>query len=332
MKQRRRRVNYRINYRINYRVGMMLASLLMSPVSQGQTFHQAEPFHRAQLSWPAFEQYQAQGQLLQFSAAGLAKGHLLIWPEFNQTHLWLPVAHYWQQQNWQVSVLLPDTAQHQFDPSSEQPSTAQQAWQKQQLHRLNQVIQTESAAKNGADIDANVAASSVVNSAANGNKDPNAGEFSLAASPNSKPLLVLVQGSAALWYQQWLDAEQLRVPQALVLFDALPQTQAQQSMLAISLARSPYPILDIYSQPESPLAWHNQQRRQQQLQRREKTGYAQLRIKEPSLVNKPIAGWLVRLGWLPLPPSAPKYLQEQHSESGISRSRNATTTGPAAPP
>ena len=300
--------------RINSLCALSLAYGLLTPVSQAQSVGQS------QLNWPAFEQYQPQGQLLLFAAASQAQGHLLIWPELHQTHLWLPVAHYWQQRNWEVRLLLPEPAQQVFDPSSEQPSAAQQAWLELQLARLSELTDTRSEQAVDADTSANVSA------ARNETSD------TLLAKDSAPPVVMITQGSAALWYQQWVDTEQLPPPHALILLDALPHSFAQQNMLAVSLARSPYPILDIYRRPDSPLAWHNQQRRQQQLSRREKTGYARQRFNSPEGLNKQIAGWLVRLGWLPLPPSAPTYLQEQHSESGISRPRNAANPGPAAPP
>ena len=215
-----------------------------------------------------------------------------------------------QQRNWEVRLLLPDTAQQVFDPSNEHPSAAQQAWLSLQLARLSALTQTDE----------------------NPDQDAEAADTADTEKKIARPVIMLAQGSAALWYQQWVETEQLSAPQALILFNALPQTLAQQSMLAISLARSPYPILDIYSRPDSPLAWHNQQRRQQQLSSREKTGYALQRFYDPETLNKQIAGWLVRLGWLPLSPNAPQYLQEQHSESGISRPRNSATTGPTTTP
>lgn len=286
--------------RITPLAALALAYWLITPVSQAQTLRQS------QLSWPAFEQYQARGQLLHFPASSHAQGQLLIWPELNQTHLWLPIAHYWQQRNWEVRLLLPDAAQQVFDPSSEHPSPAQQAWLTLQLARLAELTTP--------DID----------------QDAEINGVSVPDKTTTRPVVMLTQGSAALWYQQWVDTEQLIAPHALILFDALPQPMAQQKMLAVSLARSPYPILDIYRRPDSPLAWHNQQRRQQQLSRREKTGYAQQRFNGIENLNKQIAGWLVRLGWLPLPPNAPHYLKEQHRESGISRPRNPAATGPAA--
>ncbi|MGO5000466.1 DUF3530 family protein [Oceanisphaera sp. W20_SRM_FM3] len=283
---------------------LALASVLILPASQAQTRIQS------QLNWPAFEQFQASSQLLNFSAHSAAQGHLLIWPELNQAHLWLPVARYWQQRNWEVRLLLPDTAQQMFDASSEHPSPAQQAWLTEQLDRLRALTETNESS----------------------DQDAIAANNTNAEQDTARPVIMLTQGSAALWYQQWVETEQLPAPQALILFDALPNVLAQQKMLASSLARSPYPVLDIYSHPDSPLAWHNQQRRQQQLSHREKTGYVLQRFNGPEPLNKQIAGWLVRLGWLPLPPSAPHYLQEQHSESGISRPRNAANPGPAATP
>lgn len=285
-----------------------LAYLLIMPASQAQTLRQP------QLSWPGFEQYQASGQLLLFPASREAQGQLLIWPELNQTHLWLPIARYWQQRDWEVRLLLPDTAQQVFDPSSEQPSPNQQAWLELQLARLTELSTT--------DINQDAAAGTTTAS----------DTITPSDKKTTRPTVMLTQGSAALWYQQWVDAEQLPVPQALILFDALPEATAQQKMLAVSLARSPYPILDIYSRPDSPLAWHNQQRRQQQLSSRGKTGYALQRFNGSESLNKQITGWLVRLGWIPLSPNAPNYLKEQYSESGISRPRNSATTGPAATP
>ena len=291
---------------ITSRAVFAVACLLIMPASQAQILPQSR------LNWPAFEQYQTDGQLLQFPAPSQALGQLLIWPELNQTHWWLPVAHHWQQRNWEVRLLLPDTAQQALDPSSEQPSPAQQAWLELQLARLT--------ALTTADLDSGMVASTANETVNNPDKN------------NTRPVVMIVQGSAALWYQQWVDAEQLPAPQALILFDALPHSLNQQKMLAVSLARSPYPILDIYRHPNSTLAWHNQQRRQQQLSRREKTGYALQHFYGIESLNKQIAGWLVRLGWLPLPPNAPHYLKEQHRESGISRPRNPTTTGPPATP
>ncbi|MDX1267559.1 MAG: DUF3530 domain-containing protein, partial [Oceanisphaera sp.] len=98
------------------------------------------------------------------------------------------------------------------------------------------------------------------------------------------------------------------------LLDALPVPPAEQQMLAMSLVRSPYPVLDIYSRPDTPLVWHNQQRRRQQGGRQEKTGYYVQRIDGQGMLEKQMASWLVRLGWLPLPPSAPDYLKEKLKE------------------
>lgn len=272
---------------------LLAAGLLLAPASQAQLMIPEARMGQAQLSWSSFEQYQAENQLLDYDAHGQAVGTLLIWPELHQTHLWLPLAQYWQQNNWHVLLLLPSAEQQVFDPGSEQPSPPQLAWLAQETLRLNALI-----SRQAADI----------------------------------PLLMLAQGSAALWYQQWVDSTELAPPQALILFDALPEANAKQQMLAISLARSPYPVLDIYSRPDSPLAWHNQQRRQQQLRQREKTGYAVQHFHGAQMLNKQIAGWLVRLGWLPLSPNAPAYLQEQRRETRLSRPNDTGIKHQTAPP
>ncbi|MFD1008811.1 DUF3530 family protein [Oceanisphaera ostreae] len=256
---------------------------------------------QAQLSWASIEQYNVDARLLHYQSHGSPGGTLLIWPELGQTHLWLPIANAWQQRGWQVLLLQPDERQQQFDPASEQPPPQQSQWLKQLSTQLAGLLPDNSLPKQDKE------------------KEPS-------------PLVVITQGSAALWYQQLVDGDETARPQALILFDALPSQFSEQQMLAISLARSPYPILDIYSRPDSPLAWHNQQRRQQQLSRREKTGYAVQRFNGAIVLNKQIAGWLVRLGWLPLPPSAPHYLKEQHREFGISRPRNPTPSGAPASP
>ncbi|GGB52178.1 hypothetical protein GCM10011502_26690 [Oceanisphaera marina] len=269
----------------------LLATLLISTPGQ------------AQLDWSGVEQYSVNARLLQYQAQSRPAGTLLIWPELNQTHHWLPIAHEWQRRGWQVLLLQARAQQQQFDPTSEQPSPRQNQWLEQlglQLSNLlpDHPLPTKELA---------------------GEEDKN------TEQAVSSPLVVITEGSAALWFQQLVDGGAIAQPQTLILFDALPYRFSEQQMLAISLARSPYPILDIFSRPDSPLAWHNQQRRQQQLNRREKTGYAIQRFHDSALLNKQIAGWLVRLGWIALPPSAPDYLKEQRREIGISRSTNAGT-------
>ena len=236
----------------------------------------AAPVSQARLDWPAFEQYQPATRLLRFNTASASTaGTLLIWPELGQTHYWLPMATYWQQRGWDFIVLQPDPAQQSFAAASEQPTDQQRRWQEQTATRLSDV---------------------------------------LAGLESSPPLLVVTQGSAALWYQQLVDSSALPPPQALILLDALPVPSAEQQMLAMSLARSPYPVLDIYSRPDTPLVWHNQQRRRQQGGRQEKTGYYVQHIDGQGMLEKQMASWLVRLGWLPLPPSAPDYLKEKLKE------------------
>ncbi|MFP2769595.1 DUF3530 family protein [Oceanisphaera sp. KMM 10153] len=233
----------------------------------------ATPASLARIDWPSFEQYSPASQLLRFNASNSrAVGTLLIWPELGQTHHWLTMAEYWQQRGWDCIVLLPEPSQQSFNPASEQPSEQQRQWQEKSATRLSDV---------------------------------------LAEQESSFPLLMVVQGSAALWYQQLVDSATLPPPKALILIDALPASLAQQQMLAMSLARSPYPVLDIYSRPDSPLAWHNQRRRRLQLGRREKNDYLVQRFDGQGMLEKQMAGWLIRLGWLPLPPSAPDYLKEQ---------------------
>ncbi|WP_298723247.1 DUF3530 family protein [uncultured Oceanisphaera sp.] len=256
------------------------------------------PVSQARLDWAAFEQYQPAAQLLRFNTAGASTaGTLMIWPEQGQTHYWLPMATYWQQRGWDFIVLQPDPAQQSFNPASEQPTAQQRQWQEQTATRLSGV---------------------------------------LAGLESSPPLLVVAQGSAALWYQQLVDSTALPPPQALVLLDALPVPAAEQQMLAMSLARSPYPVLDIYSRPDSPLAWHNQRRRRQQLGSRGKTDYLVQHFAAPGMLEKQMASWLIRLGWLPLPPSAPDYLKEQlkeqRHETGISGSQNPGTGDNTARP
>lgn len=243
-----------------------------------------------QLHWSAIEQYQPEQQQLHYSAVGSMQGQLLIWPEVGQTHLWLPVAVHWQRLGWDVTLLVPEVNQTSFKAASEQPKDEQSQWLAQQAARLRRAAPT--------------------------NEAP-------AKKPTSEPpLLVITQGSAALWYQQLVDSQAIAAPNALILFDAFPRPFSEQLMLAISLARSPYPILDVYSQAESAVARHNQQRRQQQLTHREKSGYALLQAPSPVLLNKLISGWLVRLGWQALPANAPHYLKEQLHETGISRSKD----------
>ncbi len=235
---------------------------------------------QARLAWNAFEQYQSPTRLLRFDAVSTAAvGTLLIWPELGQMHHWLSMAEHWQQRGWNFILLLPDPAQQSFDPASEQPTESQRQWLEQEASRLSEA---------------------------------------LAELESSPPLLVMAQGCAALWYQQLVDSATLPPPDGLMLMDALPAPLAQQKMLAMSLARSPYPVLDIYSRPSRPLSWHNQQQRQQELARREKTGYAVQHIDDLGRLGKFISSWLVRQGWLPLPPGAPDYLKEQRHEAGIS--------------
>ena len=244
----------------------------------------------SQLHWSAIEQYQPDKQQLHYSGVGNVQGQLLIWPEVSQTHLWLPVAQHWQQLGWEVTLLVPEVEQTSFTAASEQPKPEQSEWLTQQADRLTHAMPSNEAPTSG-------------------------------PTPEL-PLLVVTQGSAALWYQQLVDSQAIAAPSALILFDALPVQFSEQLMLAISLSRSPYPILDVYSQAESAVVGRNQQRRQQQLKHREKSGYALLQAPSPILLNKLISGWLVRLGWQALPPNAPHYLKEQLNETGISRSQD----------
>ncbi|MGO1616741.1 MAG: hypothetical protein ACTHY5_03630 [Oceanisphaera sp.] len=277
--------------------GALLAALLISASSQ------------AQLYWASMDQYQPSAHLLHYHAPSTPVGTLLIWPEFKQTHRWLPVAQEWQQRGWQVLLLEPAPQQLLFDPSSEQISTSHSQWLSQWAEQLNRVLPKPLLVS-----------------------DAQTTHAVTELKKTISPLVVLTQGSASIWYQQLVDSEAVTAPHALILFDALPRESSEQKMLAISLARSPYPILDIYSRPDNPLTWHNQQRRQQQLKQREKAGYAVQHFNGSRILNKQIAGWLVRLGWLPLPPSAPQYLKEQYNEDRLSRSKNATASSTSSPP
>ncbi|PSJ43973.1 DUF3530 domain-containing protein [Zobellella endophytica] len=235
----------------------------------------------ARLDWTAFEQYRSPSALLYFETPRpRAEGSLLIWPELSQPHLWLAMAEYWQRKGWDFILLLPDASQQAFDPATEAPSPVQRQWLVRQGERL---------------------------------------QDALADTDPERRLLVLVQGSAALWYQQLVDGGTLSTPDALVVFDAHPRPSAQQRMLAISLARSPYPVLDIDSRPREPLSRLNQQRRRQQSEQQEKADYQMELLTGHALLERQIAGWLVRLGWLPLPPGAPDYLKGKRNEAGISR-------------
>ncbi|WP_417618101.1 DUF3530 family protein [Oceanisphaera sp.] len=269
----------------------LLAALLISTPAQ------------ARLDWTGFAQYSADARFLHYQVHSEPVGTLLVWPELNQTHQWLPIASEWQRRGWKVLLLQPDERQQQFDPTSEQPPPSQGQWLKQLSLQLSDLLSDHALLNN--------------RQAEKGHQG--------SAKEIRFPLVVITQGSAALWFQQLVDGGAIVRPQALILFDALPSHITEQQMLATSLAHNPYPILDIYSHPDSLLARHNQQRRQQQLGRREQAGYTLLRGNGPVQLNKQIAGWMVRLGWLPLPPSAPDYLKEQHSETGISRSTNPGT-------
>jgi hypothetical protein len=247
-----------------------LLALLVAPLATGKA------------DWALFEQYRPEPRLLHFDAgASQTAGTLLIWPELDQPHLWLAMAEYWQQRGWDFLLLLPDPDQQAFDPVSEQPSPAQQAWLERQARRLNEA---------------------------------------LAATESEPPLVVMAQGSAALWFQQLIDAGQSRTPDALILLDAHPRAADQQRMLAISLARSPYPVLDIHGRSDDAATNANRQRRRQQVARQDKADYEAQRLAAHSLLERQVAGWLMRRGWLPLPPSAPDYLRGQTHEAGISRS------------
>ncbi|WP_445400693.1 DUF3530 family protein [Zobellella sp. An-6] len=244
----------------------------------------ATPVMAGRFDWAQFEQYRSESRLLHFDAgAGQTAGTLLIWPELDQPHWWLAMAEYWQQRGWDFLLLLPDPGQQAFDPVSEQPSQAQQDWLEQQALRLNEA---------------------------------------LAGTESEPPLVVMVQGSAALWFQQLIDAGRSRAPDALALLDAHPRVAEQQRMLAISLARSSYPVLDIHGRADDAATSANRQRRRQQAARQEKTDYETQRLSAHALLERQLAGWLMRRGWLPLPPSAPDYLKGQTHEAGISRSQD----------
>lgn len=240
----------------------------------------------ARLDWSALEQYQPQQRLLYFEAASPAlAGTLLVWPEQDRQHDWLAMAQYWQQRGWDFILLLPEPAQHSLDPATEQATPAQQAWLDRLGERLGQV---------------------------------------LADTESAPPLLVLTQGSATPWYQQLVEAGRRPPPDALVVLDASPAGYARQQMLAMSLARSDYPVLDIYSHPHDPASRLNRLRRQHQATQREKNDYSQQHLQGHALLERHITAWLVRLGWLAPPPGAPDYLKGRIHETGISRS---TDTG-----
>ncbi|MDP5293733.1 DUF3530 domain-containing protein [Oceanimonas sp. CHS3-5] len=233
----------------------------------------------AQTDWTAYRQYSAEAGQLRFDATRPeALGTLVVWPEQQQAHHWLAMAPWWQQRGWNLVLLLPDAQQHQFDPTNEQPSDARQQWLAQLASRLSELP----------------------------NDNPNATQ------------LVLTQGSATLWYQQLVETGQLPPPAGLVVVDATPSQPEQQRMLAVSLSRSNWPVLDLFSKQNNTSTINQAQR--QHSATRQAADYTAEQLADPSRPERHIAAWLVRRGWMPLPPGAPDYLKGKHAhETGISR-------------
>ncbi|WMC09896.1 DUF3530 domain-containing protein [Oceanimonas pelagia] len=234
---------------------------------------------RAQIDWNTEPHYQPEGRLLYFEAARPeAQGALLVWPELEQTHHWLAMAPWWQQRGWELRILLPDEHQRRFDPASEQIAEQQQDWLAQLGRRLTTVL----------------------------------------ASERELPQLLLTQGSATLWYQQLVEGGTLPPPDGQIVVDTQPRSAAHQRMLAIGLARSEWPVLDLFSLQDEAAA-SNRQQRQHSAARRH-ADYTAEPLHDVNHPERQIAAWLVRQGWLPLPPGAPDYLKGRLlHETGISR-------------
>lgn len=248
----------------------------------------------AHFDWAEYREYQPQTSLLRFAAERQqAFGQLVIWPEQQQVHTWLGMANWWQRRGWDLLLLLPDAQQGRFNPATEQVDEQQQAWLTTLGERLAPVFEHQP----------------------------------------DMPQLVLTQGSAALWYQQLTQTGVLPAPDGLIVLNATPVDQAQQGMLAMSLARSHWPVLDLFSEPQA-VTLLNQELRRQTSARQESEYETQL-IHSPLFSSRMIAAWMTRYGWMPLPPSAPDFLKGViPDEASLSRSQDAGSrrdTAPAEP-
>ncbi|OXY80741.1 hypothetical protein [Oceanimonas doudoroffii] len=144
------------------------------------------------------------------------------------------------------------------------------------------------------------------------------------------PQLVLTQGSATLWYQQLVEGGTLPPPDGLIVVDAVPRSAAHQRMLAMGLARAGWPVLDLFT-TGNDAAVPNREQRQHSAARRA-ADYTTEPLHDIHHPERQIAAWLVRRGWLPLPPGAPDYLKGRTlNESGISRPANPGTEREPAP-
>ncbi|WP_417607719.1 DUF3530 domain-containing protein [Oceanimonas baumannii] len=245
----------------------------------------------AQFDWSGYREYQHETGLLRFDAERPeALGQLLVWPEQQQVHHWLSMAGWWQRQGWDMVLLLPDGQQQHFDPSAEQVNEEQQQWLMTLTQRLAPSFE----------------------------------------HPHDTPQLVLTQGSASLWFQHLVQTGALPSPDGLIVLDALPVTHAHQRMLAMSLARSAWPVLDVFTK-QHPAALLNQELRRQSSSRHPGDYHAAF-LHTPRHPERLITAWMIRHGWMPQPPGAPDFLKGgEQNETGISRSQNTGTGGQAAP-
>lgn len=246
----------------------------------------------AQVDWTAYREFQTDSRQLRFDAERPeALGTLLIWPEQQQAHHWLAMAPWWQQRGWNLVLLLPDPQQHHFNPADEQVSELRQQWLEQVASRL----------------------------------------AALQDDNPEIPQLVLTQGSASLWYQQLVETDSLPPPTGLVVVDATPASAEQQRMLAMSLSRAGWPVLDLFSRQDD-LTQANRKQRQHKAAR-QAADYTAEQLADPSRPERQIAAWLVRRGWMPLPPGAPDYLKGRTlHETGISRPTDPGAERDPAPP
>lgn len=245
----------------------------------------------ARFDWSEYREYQPQAAVLRFAAARPEPlGQLLIWPEQQQLHQWLAMAPWWQDRGWELVLLLPDPQQSYFDPAAEKVSDAQQTWVTTLGERLAPIFERQP----------------------------------------ELPQVVLTQGSASLWYQQLIQTGTLPAPSGLMVLNATPSDKATQQMLAMSLSRSDWPVLDLFS-TRQPVSLLNQKLRRH-ASAREQADYESITIHSPLFSSRIMAAWITRHGWMPLPPGAPDFLKGvTPNETGLSRSQDTGSGREAAP-
>jgi len=116
--------------------------------------------------------------------------------------------------------------------------------------------------------------------------------------------VVVAEGNNAALLMDLFEQQQLPMPNAMVMLSAHQLNEGDNQRLALSIAESDLPILDLYLSSDNNWVHHFVKLRQQLARRELKTYYRQRQFKSfsPSyypehILAKSIKGWIASIGW-----------------------------------